>query len=56
MGPEFGGAIGLALWAVYDFLQDQLGCRWIWSGDLGRVVPKRKTVGEARATAGGRTS
>ncbi len=32
------------LWAVYDFLQDQLGCRWIWPGEIGRVVPRRETI------------
>ena len=32
------------LWAVYDFLQDQLGCRWIWPGEIGRVVPRSPTV------------
>ncbi len=32
------------LWAVYDFLQDRLGCRWIWPGDIGRVVPRRATI------------
>lgn len=32
------------LWAVYDFLQDQLGCRWIWPGEIGRVVPQRATI------------
>jgi len=32
------------LWAVYDFLQDQLGCRWIWPGEIGRVVPRTPTV------------
>jgi len=32
------------LWAVYDFLQDQLGCRWIWPGEIGRFVPRRRTV------------
>ena len=32
------------LWAVYDFLQDQLGCRWIWPGEIGRVVPHRGTI------------
>lgn len=32
------------LWAVYDFLQDQLGCRWIWPGAIGRVVPQRATI------------
>ena len=31
-------------WAVYDFLQDQLGCRWLWPGEIGRVVPRRRTV------------
>jgi hypothetical protein len=33
-----------SLWAVYDFLQDQLGCRWIWPGEIGRVIPRRTTV------------
>ncbi len=32
------------LWAVYDFLQDQLGCRWIWPGKIGQVVPRRTTI------------
>ena len=32
------------LWATYDFLQDQLGCRWIWPGDTGRRVPRRETI------------
>lgn len=32
------------LWATYDFLQDQLGCRWIWPGENGRRVPLRKTI------------
>ncbi|QDS90371.1 hypothetical protein EC9_45790 [Rosistilla ulvae] len=32
------------LWAVYDFLQDQLGCRWIWPGETGRYVPRRETI------------
>jgi len=37
--PQMG-----TLWAVYDFLQDELGCRWIWPGDIGRVVPRTSTV------------
>lgn len=32
------------LWAVYDFLQDQLGCRWLWPGETGQAVPRRRTV------------
>jgi len=35
---------GGTLHAVYDFLQDQLGCRWTWPGDIGRYVPRRDTV------------
>jgi hypothetical protein len=32
------------LFAVYDFLQDQLGCRWVWPGKSGETIPKRRTV------------
>lgn len=32
------------LWAVYDFLQDQLGCRWIWPGETGQRIPRQKTI------------
>ena len=41
--PRYG-----TLWAVYDFLQDELGCRWIWPGEIGRVVPQNKTVAIGR--------
>jgi hypothetical protein len=30
--------------AVYTFLEDQLGVRWLWPGELGEVVPKIKTI------------
>ena len=45
-GEDTGGSnprMG-TLWAVYDFLQDELGCRWIWPGEIGRVVPRTATV------------
>jgi len=32
------------LFAVYDFLQDQLGVRWLWPGEVGTVIPKRSTI------------
>jgi hypothetical protein len=32
------------LFAVYDFLEDQLGCRWVWPGRSGEVIPKRETI------------
>ncbi|MES2594898.1 MAG: DUF4838 domain-containing protein [Verrucomicrobiota bacterium] len=30
--------------AVYTFLQDQLGVRWIWPGELGEDVPKNERI------------
>ncbi|HRK14621.1 MAG TPA: DUF4838 domain-containing protein [Prosthecobacter sp.] len=30
--------------AVYTFLQDQLGVRWFWPGELGEDVPKSERV------------
>lgn len=30
--------------AVYTFLQDQLGVRWLWPGELGEVVPKQERI------------
>lgn len=48
LAGEDGGSSSNArtgtLWAVYDFLQDQLGCRWIWPGEIGRVIPRRSTI------------
>jgi hypothetical protein len=30
--------------AVYTFLQDHLGVRWLWPGELGEDVPKRQKI------------
>lgn len=30
--------------AVHTFLQDQLGVRWFWPGELGEDVPKRERI------------
>lgn len=30
--------------AVYTFLEDYLGVRWLWPGKLGEVVPVNKTI------------
>lgn len=32
------------LWGVYEWLDRDLGVRWIWPGELGTHVPKTKTV------------
>ena len=31
-------------YAVTTFLEDQLGVRYLWPGELGKVAPKRKTI------------
>jgi len=31
-------------YAVTTFLEDFLGCRFLWPGELGKVVPQRKTI------------
>jgi hypothetical protein len=30
--------------AIYTFLQDQLGVRWLWPGELGEDVPRRGRI------------
>lgn len=30
--------------AVYSFLEDYLGIRWLWPGELGEVVPQSATI------------
>ena len=48
-GDREGAAIGTSrgrvacgtLYAVYDFLETEMGVKWIWPGELGEVVPKR---------------
>lgn len=30
--------------AVYTFLRDQLGIRWLWPGELGLDIPRHKTI------------
>lgn len=32
------------LYAVTSFLEDHLGCRYLWPGELGKVIPKRATI------------
>jgi hypothetical protein len=31
-------------YAVTTFLEDTLGCRYLWPGQSGKVIPKRKTI------------
>ncbi len=31
-------------YAVMTFLEDSLGCRFLWPGELGKVIPRQKTI------------
>ncbi|XOV94199.1 MAG: DUF4838 domain-containing protein [Bacteroidota bacterium] len=32
------------LWGTYEFLEEYLGVRWLWPGELGTYVPKTNTI------------
>lgn len=32
------------LYGVYDFLEKTIGVKWLWPGELGRHVPKHRTI------------
>ena len=32
------------LFGVYTFLEDYLGVRWLWPGDLGEIVPRKADI------------
>jgi len=36
------------LFGVYTFLEECLGVRWLWPGELGEVVPERDTIETGR--------
>jgi hypothetical protein len=46
MGCDWSGTnsdLQGTLWAALELLE-RLGCRWLWPGDLGEVVPQRPTI------------
>jgi len=32
------------LYAVYDFLETEMGVKWLWPGEVGEVIPRRKSL------------
>lgn len=41
------------LYAVYDFLETELGVKWIWPGELGEVIPRRSSLKVGPVERGG---
>ena len=41
VGSRFQMTRNGTLFAVYDFLENQMGVRWLWPGELGEVIPRR---------------
>src|SRR5690606_27009607 len=33
-----------SIYAVIKFLEDQLGVRYLWPGEMGKIIPKRDTI------------
>jgi hypothetical protein len=46
--PLDPGTFAGTLFGVYEWLERDLGVRWLWPGELGTVVPKARTI-RARA-------
>ena len=41
------------LYAVYDFLENELNVMWIWPGETGEVIPKRSSLAVRSLERGG---
>ncbi|MBQ2632558.1 MAG: hypothetical protein IJG13_22995, partial [Kiritimatiellae bacterium] len=51
---DTGGVMKLGtLYAAYDFLETELGVYWIWPGETGEVIPKRRALVLDRIDRGG---
>jgi hypothetical protein len=44
LGNPWGADWQGTLYAVYDFLENDLGVRWLWPGKLGEVIPQRSNI------------
>ena len=44
VGDAWSAACQGTLYAVYEFLERKMGVKWIWPGELGEVVPKRRNL------------
>jgi len=44
VGDRYNGTRHGTLFAVYEFLETELGVRWLWPGELGEVIPRREEL------------
>ena len=44
IGNIWNPTIYATIYAVYDFLETEMGVKWIWPGPTGEVIPKRRTL------------
>ena len=44
VGNQWSATCHGTLYAVYDFLEHDLGVLWLWPGELGEVIPKKKVL------------
>lgn len=44
LGHQVGEWNAATAWAAGRFLEEQLGVRWLWPGEVGTYVPQRKTI------------
>jgi len=42
--PHHGTTLAGTLFGVYELVEDVLGVRWLWPGELGEVVPRTERV------------
>ena len=44
LGDLWRPTIYATVYAVYDFLENEMGVKWIWPGPTGEVVPRRESL------------
>jgi len=44
VGHQWSAACQGTLYAVYDYLENEMGIRWLWPGELGEVIPRKSRI------------
>ena len=54
VGHQWSATCHGTLYAVYDFLEHDLGVLWLWPGELGEVIPQKKVLKIGRIDRSGK--